>query len=760
MSVSRPPAPSCFIDPRTFWEERLMRRPFACVLLAASLLLPGCVGAEVAGTAYTAGPGGPHPKTLQIAEAEGGRRISVALAGLTVQTVVRRAHLVARRGELKDGADLLKEIEIYAGPTAAGKPLELIAPLADRFDATAAVRAALQRGKLTFFVRTFPGWEPETTRLEILFESETRPDGTPPPVTGLRVAHRAGQTFLTWREVDPPVTADNLTWGEYRKALAKAADACRYRIYVHDRPITAKNLTEARLLAEVGPLSCWNTNGRNTETLIGQAMVQPDEIGELARHHNHEIYSWHMNHPRMDRYELDRLVIDEKAGPLPPGTGLYVHLPRTPGRRCYAVVACRYGVENTRDLSAANALARPLKETVGPGRPVHQGPGLWGPYFDYPGRRQVYVQWCGPPLAPRQNMYFNWTVLAPPGREPGEKAPVELYFHSGNYTYAKPLKKFLKNSIQFATHDWPPSGWYGFNSAYNTLRSYRAGTVDNHTQKRILAFLEWARGTWPLDTDRILVPGSDGAALLALNHPDRFAYVLINKFSNDVLRRPEKFIPAWGPKSPEVKDVGGRANWDWAMLDKVVRADRSRDLPFFFCRGYSWGPHVRGFAKGEGRFYDAMLEMNQPIMADWTWASGKLIPPDEYTGRWRGLDLTCTTPVPAFANCSLDANRESNGNVNLPLSWEPVKETGDSVACVVHSGREATFDLAFRRLQQFRARPGETLKWSATNSATRRIPKPEPQGGTVPVGKDGLFVLKKLKVNSHARLTVTVTRAK
>jgi hypothetical protein len=141
-----------------------------------------------------------------------------------------------------------------------------------------------------------------------------------------------------------------------------------------------------------------------------------------------------MNHPRMDRYPVPRFVIDERGGPLPVGTGLYVAQPRRPGRRYYAVVSCRRGVANLRDLSGQNAPGQPVDETVGTGVPVRQGKGLWGPYFDYLGTRWVYVQWCGPPLAPKPNMYFNWSVLIPP--ETGGKLPAELYFHPDGYSYA------------------------------------------------------------------------------------------------------------------------------------------------------------------------------------------------------------------------------------------------------------------------------------------------------------------------------------
>jgi len=377
----------------------------------------------------------------------------------------------------------------------------------------------------------------------------------------------------------------------------------------------------------------------------------------------------------------------------------------------------------------------------------------------------VYVQWTAPPLSPRPNMYFNWSVLVPPGLKDGEKAPGELYFHGGNFSYAKPRQKFLLGSIQLAPHDWPPSGWYGFNDAFGTLKSYAAGTVSNHTQKRIMAFLDWATQKLPLDPDRIMLPGGDGAVMLALSYPDRFSYVMVINFDEFAIKEGKgSTLPlAWGPKCPEIKDDRGRADWGWAMLDELVLAQRRQDLPLIFCRGYSWGPHVRGFAKGTGRFYDAMLKANQPLMADWTWAQGYLIKPDRYTGLWRGMDMTRTTPLPAFANCSTDKNTEGDGQHNLPMAWQPIKESPQSVEVSISASyRGATVDMAFRRLQQFKPKPGETLAWEAVSvpARERREKPPEPQKGAVAVDKDGFFVIKGLQIGGSFTLTLTVTRGR
>jgi len=577
----------------------------------------------------------------------------------------------------------------------------------------------------------------------------------PPQVSEVRAFHRAGQTFVTWKEVEPLITAEKTTWGQIRRAVEKARSPVTYRIYAHEEPITAGNLAEAERLGEVGPLSACNVNARNKEYLIGRAMIQPDEIGELARDYNGYMHKWTMDHPRMDRYPVRRFVIDEQAGELAAGTGLYVHHPRQAGNRYYAVLACRSGAANTKDLSPANAPAKAVSETVGPGVPVRQGKGLHGPYFDWPGTRWVYVQWCAPPLAPRQNMYFNWSVLIPP--DVRGKVPAEVYFHPVGYSYAQPGKKMLLESIQIAPHDWPPSGWYGYHGAYPDTRS--GGGVVNHTQRRIAEFLRWAKGALAIDPDRVLAVGGDGAAAMAIRHPELFAYVLITKFDAAVLdpKRAGELTAAWGPKGRDITDEAGRGQWGWAMLDELVCSNVARDLPLFVCRGASWG-RDKGWGKGRGRLYRALHAARQPLVAHWAWG-GKLPRPNKYDGLWRGLDITRNSPVPAFANSSLDREGEGGGQTNMNYSWKDVEDTPGHFDITIVSRQESTFDLTPRRLRKFKPAPGEKVLWRAVSLPDRHRRKAPPQSGEVQVDANGLITLKRLKyARGAAGLVVRISR--
>ncbi len=135
-------------------------------------------------------------------------------------------------------------------------------------------------------------------------------------------------------------------------------------------------------------------------------------------------------------------------------------------------------------------------------------------------------------------MYFNWSVLVPP--DSSTPCPVELYFHAPGYSYARPPVKFLDRSIQICPHDFPFSGWYGYTDAVGTLKNPADAAVQPYTVRRIEAFLKWAQGKFPIDAGRIVAVGGDGAAIMALNRPKLFAYVL------QATRHPLHAHWAWG----------------------------------------------------------------------------------------------------------------------------------------------------------------------------------------------------------------------
>ena len=218
------------------------------------------------------------------------------------------------------------------------------------------------------------------------------------------------------------------------------------------------------------------------------------------------------------------------------------------------------------------------------------------------------------------------------------------------------------------------------------------------------------------------------------------------------------FEAIWGPKSPLIKDEQGRANWGWAMLDKLVLARPERDLPLFAVMTKSWGLHVRRFGRGEGRLFDALRKTGQPFHANWSWGGGPPLMPDRTTGLWRGLDLTNKTPVLAFANSASSGMNLQSGNTNFYHQWKEVKDTAESFEVFLSGGSKA--DVTPRRLQKFKVRPGEKLRWQTKPTQSRRDKTPpKPQNGTVTVDADGVFTIRQVEIPPGGT-TLTVTRAK
>ena len=49
-------------------------------------------------------------------------------------------------------------------------------------------------------------------------------------VSGLRARHRAGQTFLTWQEIEPPVTKDAIEARELKRILRDIEKTGRWKL--------------------------------------------------------------------------------------------------------------------------------------------------------------------------------------------------------------------------------------------------------------------------------------------------------------------------------------------------------------------------------------------------------------------------------------------------------------------------------------------------------------------------------------------------
>jgi len=590
--------------------------------------------------------------------------------------------------------------------------------------------------------------------------------GAPPQAEGLKAFHRAGQTFITWQDREDTFGEKPVTWGNIRSAKPQVA----YRVYRHDKPIGAESVKQARLLGEVPALSGFNVNSWSLERLISQTVFANEDCGELMKYGPFK--GWSMESAEGGRLVIPRFAIQD-GKPLPPGTALYVHSATAAEKAYYAVTAVSEGAENLTEFSAANSLTESLAEAPGTWEPVEQ-PGGGGFGFDFRGARRFYVTWVAPPLAPKP-MYFNWSVLVPP--ECKDPSPVELYFHAPGYSYARPPVKFLERSIQICPHDFPFSGWYGYRDAGD------GSLVRPYTIRRIEAFLKWAQGNFPVDPQRVIPVGGDGAAMMALYRPELFAYVLVTEFEARQLdpKSAEAYAQAWGPPGTQVKDEQGRSDWGWGELDallcgkrmpSVVKKDEPApppepdaagnrlELPLFVCRSYSWGRDPT-YGHGRGRFYYALQSTRHALHAHWAWG-GNLTTPEKFTGLWRGLDLTNITPILAITYSSEDKEGEGGGQQNHGYTWSEVKEDAESFEASI-VGPQSTFDLTPRRLLKFKPQPGEKFRWETECQEMphwARRQKPEAKSGLIAADANGLITLKGLEAATGYKVVVRIRKEK
>ncbi len=735
--------------------------------------------------------------------AEGAGVVRFDLSGLPEAAKVFRADLLVFRTQPVDGQDeeARVDIEIYplfaefrAGEKAApsGKPLALRGPWFDRFDAAEAVREWVS-GKTNggFWIEAGPFVDPASTCLDVAYLGETDKSKLPPQVTDVKVHHRAGQSFITWKEIEDPVGTDEIRWGRFRDILANldAQRRVRYCVYRSDKRITAGNIHEAELIATVAPLSCWNVNGRNVDRPIDEALGSQYY---LAHHQWNPFVNASVEGNFGTDCPLERLVIREgqdngsKAASgtlpaleprsLPRGTGLYVHTANAAGRAYYAVLSSIDGVQNASDVSEGNSLAAPVEETAGEGEPVLQKEFPPEPYFNYREKRLHYVRWVAPPYGNLPSQYYNWAVGVPNSH--GERMPAELSLHRDGRSYYRTQYRLETDSLVLSPHDFPISTWwYGYHESLGTLKSFAAGAVHNYTERRLLAFIDWAARKWPVDRSRIVVTGCAGGAAgggalhLGIRHPKVFnlvcsGYGLAN-YAEEIawltkVKRagsmPSEMARIWGRPEWGVKADTGRNVWDELDLTRIVRElPGETDLPLVSVTG-------RGMSAPTREFFVAMLEAGQPLMCRFGVYGGGTLLPVSRTGTWSGMirqDLRRDQSMPAFwgggASTLWEQAKEPSGNlvVSDGIRWwwgdigtgfrwtsdDLIDEPARYEITLSWAGgsrvRNPHADVTLRRVQKFRIRPDWEYRYELRNAAGELV-----EQGKLRPDKRGLLVIK------------------
>jgi len=579
-------------------------------------------------------------------------------------------------------------------------------------------------------------------------------------VTGVKVFHRNGQTFVTWKDV----------------AEGEEGAAYRYSIYRSDRPITQENLCDADAVIK-GILN-------NSCKLPGTAYTLKDRLDPTFGG------DW----KRISSTVTENQATLRLRGPddtcLPMWTGVGVHTVQKNGRGYYAVVATDTGLKPlTKVVPGESATTEPVEETVAPVQPVRQFSAK---------DRAVLVEKTpkGLPLSirlhascgskrwmPRGDCFAYFGPRKEMGWRAGQPGTFGLSMSGGERpclslgprdTMALPAGKYGVENLWFGLYCRP--NW----SEAPEPRAYPFAV------QRVTWIVNWMISTYGVDPNRITIGGQSMGAYGSLNigmlHPHLFAAVYptgpkcrmtkLPGFNEDGKKTliytqgptSEKKLSARGLRSPDGKPPlmpDGKTEY-FDHLNIVAFVERSHtDLPFLcFIGGRSngklwggvdpWGdavPMVKALLKSRHGF-------------GFGWDNGghgsakkqfrKLY---EYYPRHRfALNLS----YPAFSNSSMDdlidlLEGPKEGYINLGFVWTDPVDEADTWESALSNGEatdDITVDVTPRRCQKFKVKPGETFEWTASSGGT----------GKVTADEWGLVTIENVVIQKGGKTTLTIQR--
>ena len=717
------------------------------ILAAAGLVLAAAAPLPAATTAtFGTGADATYPGTVKIA----GKVVTVDLSVLGGAEVYRAVFRPGR--PVFNGHDrrALLPVAVRSGET----DLPLMPPQYRSFDATEAVRAALKAGgTLELLIESLPGWDGKTARLEVTVARKGK--GKLPVVSALAARHRAGQTILTFREVDPPVTTQRVSVKELRaarKRLAAAARKITYRIYRSTEPITPAAIGKARLVDEIGPLTCWN------DEYYG---VYPKPGTEALRY-----------------------AVEDGRAPVAPGTGIYAHNPARAGKAWYAVTAAVNGQEDLDRLGKGNVVG-PIAETVGPGEPVLQR--VEKPErFMYRAKPTLhyYVRWEAPPRCNVPSRPYDYLVGVP--GDVTWPAPIYLAFHcwgaslNGGFGwwYHGPASPLIVSTNQIP-YDW----WTGYHEAKGTWRPWSKGVVRSYTQKRYDAFLDWVARRWKVDRTRTIVGGNSmgggGSLSYGLRRAARVAWGSGWVGVHVPARTPHflgSFELCYGRLDWKLKHESGRTAFEHFDDAAWLRAHPRVDAPLM-CFGNGKDDGGIGWLQALD-YFRALQETRQPHIFHWGLGGHGVrstLPGPGASGSTTRLDIRTDQSQPAFTACSLDGDPgtgkllaepklhkgrdgrsrkdrydgDPEGHANRWLYWQGDDVVDEpsrwemTVALVDQAPKgECTAHVTPRRLQRFKHPPGRKLAWTNTSLAGGKVV----QTGKATADRWGLVTLADVRI--------------
>ncbi|MBM4032133.1 MAG: hypothetical protein FJ291_10145 [Planctomycetes bacterium] len=674
--------------------------------------------------------------------------------------------------------------------------LQFVAPRFVSLDALEAVTAAHKAGKpLALKVMSTAAG---VSHLEVSYVGGKPRAEKIPAATGVKAAHRKGQTLITFTEPKLEAIPEFKTGGDVKAFVgdfAKKHPGLAFRIWRSAERITPDTVAKAKLVGECGFFSCWN-----------------------ATYHQYDT----------DKKPPVLYRVSDLGEPLAWGTGVYAHNPAEAGKAFYAVSVALNGEE---DLSQVSGTAEPVEETVGQGEPILQWIEEPDPKDGWMYRRGkmarlIYTRWESWPHSSVPNNPIDYLVVLPlqpkPERPGGEAeynsmrvdpAPVGLHLHcwggslNGGYGW---WYNAHRGAVLIASNQIPYDWWTGYHEALRTAKSFGDGHVVPFTMNRTFGFLDWAakqhaeapekvRAMWPkLDLTRVFTAGNSmgasGAPMYAIRFGDRIAWAMgwvgihvpelspgfRGSYENSYGKRDAAITMPDGKTSPwdHFSDVWWLKQNPKAETGLIIASNGKND------GGIGW-PQAQQFAR-------TLQETRRPHFYNWGLGGHGT---RTIIGANLDLDVRTDQSLPAFTNCSLDNNigtakprpkeeieaekkrqqeevaakkrsevivdpfdGDPTGAYNAWLRWTTVDIVDTEAAwelTVILLDKApkdtCTVDLTPRRLQKFRTPSGAKFAYTVTDKAGKELAK-----GAATADEFGLLTLKQIPlVKGENRVKIT-----
>lgn len=553
-------------------------------------------------------------------------------------------------------------------------------------------------------------------------------------ITDLQATCRSGQVFLTWQEHDLP------------------ADAL-LTVHGHHEPITADNLPAVLVLASHvhrGSARDW--------------WQDPQSFNLKA-----------------EPAEPKGFVIAPGTAALAPDSGLHVHTvaAATAGQRYYAVTWS--GSQTI--VPGANSLTRPCLAEVGQPNPIWQATTPVPQPRSASGKALIIALHgrgggitAGPKAQPANCLWFG-------NRDQGwrEGLPVKFNLSSTDDAVTLTLhdRVWANRPVRESTdgRDHCPAistWWFGYNRNLPITTDTPEIIGSNYTQRYILALIQWAQNWLGTDPSQTYLTGGSmggsGAVALALHYPDVFAAVLAHV---------PVYSYTWDTCSTSQAATAGRIACPMGPLknrtaklldgtDLLRHLDGARNISVQTDTPPIFATNGRGDASipwiNNPPFYRAANNARQAFAVYWNDGAHGMsssAPADVKNWSTQFRKYRLNQPFPAFSNGSDnrdfgDGNPEDGdreGWLNRGLDWHSVTDQPNRLAMTITANYPditypVTVDVTPRRIQAFKAIPGETL--------LLQLNQDQPVTYTVPA--NGLLTVTSLKINTPEGTSFAFTK--